>query len=306
MRRSARGIMFAVVGLAACAASVPPPRAEEASAALAVRGARQAGAARDTRGLLHVELAEEQLENGRALMRAGDHGAAGVVLRRARMEADVARAIARERKVEPVAAPPAAAPPAAAPPVAPSPVAASPVAPSPVAAIGGGPRDISEKAEPQADPEIAQEKPTPADADKAAREALDKIAIMAIGAVRLDPRGTIICIPATSLFRDEAAALSPEAVEKLDLVAQALRGAREHQIVVEGYTDSDGDAASHRALSQRRAESVRAYLVAHGASAERVRANGLGAARPIADNETVRGRDRNRRIEIVIQPIEEK
>jgi outer membrane protein OmpA-like peptidoglycan-associated protein len=286
--------MFAVVGLAACAASVPPPRAEEASAALAVRSAREAGAARDTRALLQMELAEEQLENGRALMRDGDHRTAAKVLRRAKGEAEVARSLAAERNI---------APPVAAPPAAPAVARPPPAAPPP--AVGGGPRDPSEKAEAKAEPEIAQEKSTPAEAEKAAREALDKIAI-AVGAVRLDQRGTVICIPATSLFRDQAAELSPEAAEKLNLVAQALRSARDHEIVVEGYTDSHGDAASQRALSQRRAESVRAYLVGHGASTDRVRASGLGAARPLADNDTLRGRARNHRIEIVIRPVEEK
>jgi outer membrane protein OmpA-like peptidoglycan-associated protein len=290
MRRSAWGI-FAVVGLAACA-GVPPPRAEEASAVLAVRGAREAGAARDERGLLQLELAEEQLENGRALMRDGDHRAARVVLRRAKAEAEAAKSLAPAKltasKVEVVEV-----------------NKAEPVA-VPRPAVGGGPRDPSERAEQKPEPPIVEEKPAPAEAEKTAREALDKIAIAGIGAVRVDPRGTVICIPASTLFHDDAAELSPEATEKLYVVVQALRGAGEHEIAVEGYTDSHGDAASQRALSQRRAEAVRAFLAARGAPADRLRASGLGAARPIADNDTVRGRARNHRIEIVIRPVEEK
>jgi outer membrane protein OmpA-like peptidoglycan-associated protein len=277
-------------GLAACAASAPPPRAAEASSAAAVSSARRAGAARDPRALLHLELAEEQLENGRALMRDGDNRVAALVLARAKAEADVAAVMARDKPVEPPPAPPAA-----------------------PKAIGGGPREatgeaaiaLSASTTAESEKQVVEEKPTPANAEKAAREALDKIAISSVGTVRIDDRGTIICIPAASLFEGDATDLSTAARDKLALVVEALAHSDGHAIVVEGYTSS-GDAAQNRALAQRRADAVRDHLVARGVPAERIRAQGVGAARPIADNDTVRGRMRNHRIEIVVQPVVEK
>jgi outer membrane protein OmpA-like peptidoglycan-associated protein len=71
---------------------------------------------------------------------------------------------------------------------------------------------------------------------------------------------------------------------------------------VEGHTDSQGTDAHNLDLSQRRAESVRAALLARGYDASRVQAVGIGEARPVADNNTAEGRANNRRVEIIIQP----
>jgi outer membrane protein OmpA-like peptidoglycan-associated protein len=289
MRRVDWGIWFGAWGLAACSASVPPPRAAEASSAAAVSSARRAGAVHDPRALLHLELAEEQLENGRALMRDGDNRVAAQVLARAKAEADVAASLARDKPVEPPRPPPAV-----------------------PKAIGGGPPEATAEAAlglaastaAESEKQVVAEKSTPANEEKAAREALDKIAISSVGTVRIDDRGTIICIPAASLFDGDATSLSTAARDRLGLVIEALAHSDGHAIVVEGYTSS-GDAAQNRALAQRRADAVRDLLVARGVPAERIRAQGVGAVRPIADNETVRGRMRNHRIEIVVQPVVE-
>lgn len=76
------------------------------------------------------------------------------------------------------------------------------------------------------------------------------------------------------------------------------------KIVVEGHTDSQGSDSSNQALSERRAQAVVSFLVSRGVSAEQIRAQGLGESRPIADNNSPEGRANNRRVEIVIQPVE--
>jgi outer membrane protein OmpA-like peptidoglycan-associated protein len=72
-------------------------------------------------------------------------------------------------------------------------------------------------------------------------------------------------------------------------------------ISVEGHTDSTGSNEYNQALSERRAEAVKKYLVEHGGvAADKITAKGFGETRPIASNDTAKGRAENRRVEIVI------
>lgn len=66
---------------------------------------------------------------------------------------------------------------------------------------------------------------------------------------------------------------------------------------IDGHTDSTGDSAANQALSQRRSQAVKAYYVSKGIAKERLFNHGFGQDRPIADNGTEEGRQRNRRIE---------
>jgi OOP family OmpA-OmpF porin len=69
------------------------------------------------------------------------------------------------------------------------------------------------------------------------------------------------------------------------------------RIQISGHTDNVGNPQRNRALSQSRAEAVRAYLVEHGIDGSRVEAIGYGDTRPVASNDTEAGRQQNRRIE---------
>ena len=73
-------------------------------------------------------------------------------------------------------------------------------------------------------------------------------------------------------------------------------------ILVEGHTDSHGSKVLNLELSQRRAQTVRDYLASQGIAPERIKAEGLGFTRPVANNKTAEGRANNRRVEIVVQP----
>ncbi len=86
-------------------------------------------------------------------------------------------------------------------------------------------------------------------------------------------------------------------------LAIALFG--EPQAVIEGHTDSTGSAAANLALSQKRAEAVRAYLVANDTlPKEKIEATGYGSERPLASDQTTAGRAINRRIDIVLIPAQ--
>lgn len=87
---------------------------------------------------------------------------------------------------------------------------------------------------------------------------------------------------------------------EVDNLAAILNAYTDVKVNIEGYTDSQGNADSNQALSQRRAEAVRTQLLSAGISDARITAQGFGAENPVADNETPEGRAENRRIEVVI------
>jgi outer membrane protein OmpA-like peptidoglycan-associated protein len=83
-------------------------------------------------------------------------------------------------------------------------------------------------------------------------------------------------------------------------VAQAMKDNPTINVDVEGHTDSQGNDRFNLKLSQRRAESVKKFLVGKGVSSGRMRPKGYGENVPIADNRTADGRAQNRRVEFVI------
>lgn len=79
-----------------------------------------------------------------------------------------------------------------------------------------------------------------------------------------------------------------------------LRQHGDLRLRIEGHTDSVGDAATNQALSERRAASVRQFLIQnHGIDAGRLEAAGLGQTQPVDSNDTPEGRQNNRRVELV-------
>jgi outer membrane protein OmpA-like peptidoglycan-associated protein len=129
----------------------------------------------------------------------------------------------------------------------------------------------------------------------AANEALAKLA------PKEEQRGLVITLSGSVLFATSQAALLPGAQTRLDDVAGALMGAKERSVLVEGHTDSRGARNANLALSRRRAEAVRSYLVSRGYPGEKIEARGIGQERPVAENVTAEGRANNRRVEIVVE-----
>jgi outer membrane protein OmpA-like peptidoglycan-associated protein len=110
------------------------------------------------------------------------------------------------------------------------------------------------------------------------------------------------------LFDFDKADLKPEATPSLEKVATVLTGYPAASVTVEGHTDGKGSASYNQALSERRAAAVVAWLEAHTpARRARLAVRGLGATRPVAPNtkpdgsDDPAGRQRNRRVEIVVQ-----
>lgn len=100
-------------------------------------------------------------------------------------------------------------------------------------------------------------------------------------------------------FEVNKADLKASAFPILDQVANALKAEPDIKVLINGHTDSTGKRDYNIDLSQRRAESVKNYLVSKGVSAERLTATGYGPDRPVASNDTTEGRAQNRRVEFV-------
>lgn len=100
------------------------------------------------------------------------------------------------------------------------------------------------------------------------------------------------------LFDFDRSNIRPDSAPVLDEAVTLLKDEGTASIVAEGHTDSIGTEAYNLKLSQRRADSVRKYLVDHGIAADRITTEGLGESRPVASNDTADGRAQNRRVEL--------
>ena len=114
----------------------------------------------------------------------------------------------------------------------------------------------------------------------------------------------ILIRPIGLIFPSGSAQIETEYFALLRKVEDAIRAFPNSQIVIEGHTDSFGGDDTNLQLSQTRAEAVRTYLLANmrDLSPTNVEPVGFGEARPVANNETVEGRAKNRRIDVVIRP----
>lgn len=101
------------------------------------------------------------------------------------------------------------------------------------------------------------------------------------------------------LFDTDSDHLKDESKPTLDSLIAAAKAQPTWSFGIEGYTDNVGVDAHNQTLSEKRAASVKAYLVAAGVDAKRLTAQGFGSTKPVASNDTELGRSQNRRVEIV-------
>lgn len=148
---------------------------------------------------------------------------------------------------------------------------------------------------------LKDEKTRREEAEKRAAQAMADLAKFAT--VKQEARGMVITLSGSVLFASAKWELLPAAQLKLNDVANALiKEDPLSKIVVEGHTDSQGGVPFNQELSQKRAQSVRDYLVSRGIASDRLTSQGFGPSRSIADNNSPEGRANNRRVEIVVQP----
>jgi outer membrane protein OmpA-like peptidoglycan-associated protein len=155
--------------------------------------------------------------------------------------------------------------------------------------------------------QLAAERTARTAAEAREADAMKKLADAAALNVKEETRGTVIVLPGSVLFASGKYELTGAAQQKLTLVAGTIAPQSEnHDIVVEGHTDSRGSREYNIELSQNRAQVVMNFLVARGVSAEAITAVGIGPDRPITSNDSRDGRQENRRVEIIIKPMDKK
>jgi outer membrane protein OmpA-like peptidoglycan-associated protein len=150
----------------------------------------------------------------------------------------------------------------------------------------------------------AKEAAAKADAEKAQRDAAALRAQLLEQFNRVlettdTPRGLVVNM-ADVLFDTGKFNLRPEAREKLAKLSGIVLAHPGLNLAVEGHTDSTGTQEINMKLSDQRANAVRDFLIQEGLSADTLTARGFGEDVPVADNSTAAGRQKNRRVEIIV------
>ena len=199
--------------------------------------------------------------------------------------------------------------------VAPAPVPASVPVPTPVTVAA--PLSSVEPATAQVVPAALQAKPNEAAAAESQHvPVVDSSGLVAKAVPAAVPAPAALVAPAPApasvvvttkmsfaagtLFDFDKSVLKPAGKAQLKELVEKIKNINLEVVVVVGHTDSVGTDAYNQKLSERRAESVKAYLVSLGVAKNRIYTEGKGESTPIADNKTAAGRAKNRRVEVEV------
>jgi outer membrane protein OmpA-like peptidoglycan-associated protein len=112
-----------------------------------------------------------------------------------------------------------------------------------------------------------------------------------------------LSIPGNITFGNDSAGIVTEFYPVLEDVSKVLNRHEKTKLSIEGHTDSVGEATYNNQLSMQRANSVANYLQGTNVDANRLQTIGMGESQPIANNDTVQGRQKNRRVELRVIPL---
>ena len=118
--------------------------------------------------------------------------------------------------------------------------------------------------------------------------------------VKEEPRGLVVNLSNSILFGAREVELKKEAKDSLDEMIKLLSAYPANKVLIEGYSDSSGKEEENLKISYDRAQEVYLYFVQNGIPAERLTVVGYGSENPVASNKTAKGREKNRRVNIII------
>jgi len=137
-------------------------------------------------------------------------------------------------------------------------------------------------------------------ADKAAAERAAAAKAAPVAAVVAAPAYTALSLSSGATFKTGGSTLSAEGKAAVIELMNQFKAEDVKSVIIEGHTDDSGAASFNQQLSEKRAEAVKAELVANGANPDKISTVGFGESKPVADNGTREGRAKNRRIEIKV------
>jgi len=156
-----------------------------------------------------------------------------------------------------------------------------------------------DRAAAEAETQKARQAAAQAEAEKAQLRAQLLAQLNSILQTRDSARGLIVNM-SDVLFDTGSYTLKPGAREKLAKISGIVLAHVGLSLQIEGHTDSVGGDDFNQQLSERRADSVRDFLAEQGVAPSSITARGFGKAQPVASNDTAEGRQRNRRVELVV------
>ena len=118
---------------------------------------------------------------------------------------------------------------------------------------------------------------------------------------RIRVEGALITTFEPVQFKTDSDEILPESHPMLREVANVMKANPGMEIHVAGHSDSTGDDEYNRELSDRRAQSVRKFIIEQGVDDDRLDAKGYGETQPVASNDTEEGRRKNRRVEFQLK-----
>jgi outer membrane protein OmpA-like peptidoglycan-associated protein len=158
---------------------------------------------------------------------------------------------------------------------------------------------VSQQRAAEAEAEKAKQAAAQAEAEKAQLRAQLLSQLNSILQTRDSARGLIVNM-SDVLFDTGSYTLKPGAREKLAKISGIVLAHPGLNLQIEGHTDSVGTDEFNQQLSERRADSVRDFLAQQGVPGSAISARGFGKTQPVAGNDTAEGRQRNRRVELVV------
>jgi OOP family OmpA-OmpF porin len=120
------------------------------------------------------------------------------------------------------------------------------------------------------------------------------------------PVKVAITIQAEALFDFDKSALKPDGKKSIDEAIAKMKTVDVEMVIATGHTDSIGTDAYNQKLSERRATTVKEYMVSQGIPAAKITTLGKGETQPVATNKTAEGRAKNRRVDIEFKGVQTK
>lgn len=124
------------------------------------------------------------------------------------------------------------------------------------------------------------------------------------GTVAQDERGIVLTLPETYFAGARASSLGANGEANLGGLGEILAGSADYKIKIESHTDNKGTPEELQTLTDLRAQAIADKIIARGVAQNRVESKGLSATLPVVPNTTLANRSKNRRVQIIISPIE--